>query len=422
MQAMPKLQVEARRRNPMPVITMFSGTFCNQEAAVEKLIERTGYQQVTDEQVVERAALLAGGEPKKIRAAFEAKTSVFNKFTHEKERSVAWLRLAVAELLSEDGLLIDGFTGQLIPREVSHVLRVCLIADVKSRISLASEILGLSEKSARHQIHIDDERRADWVQMLSRMRDPWAPGLFDIVAPTDKMEINQIVDLVEENLRSEVIQPTDASRRAAADFVLSARVGVALAKEGHNVDASARDGAVTLTINQNVLMLHRLQEELKEIAERVKGVDSVETRIGKGFHRADIYRKYDFDVPKLLLVDDEREFVQTLSERLLMRDVGSAVAYDGETALSMIDEEEPEVMILDLKMPGIDGIEVLRKVKQNRPEIEVIILTGHGSEEDRKVCMELGAFAYLQKPVDIDVLSETLKKAKEKMKQTKAGA
>ena len=100
-----------------------------------------------------------------------------------------------------------------------------------------------------------------------------------------------------------------------------------------------------------------------------------------------------------------------------MRDMGSAVAYDGQSALDMINEDEPEVMILDLKMPGIDGIEVLRKVKQTNPEIEVIILTGHGSAADREECMRLGAFAYLQKPVDIEKLSRTLKKANEKMRQ-----
>ena len=75
-----------------------------------------------------------------------------------------------------------------------------------------------------------------------------------------------------------------------------------------------------------------------------------------------------FEMPsKVLLVDDERDFVQTLSERLIMRDMGSAVAYDGESALTMIADEEPEVMILDLKMPGIDGIEVLRQVKIDQP-------------------------------------------------------
>ena len=111
---------------------------------------------------------------------------------------------------------------------------------------------------------------------------------------------------------------------------------------------------------------------------------------------------------------------QTLSERLVMRDMGPAVVYDGESALNLIKEDEPDVMILDLKMPDIDGLEVLRKVKQTRPEIEVIILTGHGNEADRKLCMELGAFAYLQKPLDINVLSDTIQKANEKIRRKKA--
>ena len=103
-----------------------------------------------------------------------------------------------------------------------------------------------------------------------------------------------------------------------------------------------------------------------------------------------------------------------------MRDMGSAVAYDGESALEVAREEEPDVMILDLKMPGIDGIEVLRRVKESQPEIEVIILTGHGSEADEKTCMELGAFAYLQKPVDVEELSATIKRANEKIQENRA--
>jgi CheY-like chemotaxis protein len=195
---------------------------------------------------------------------------------------------------------------------------------------------------------------------------------------------------------------------------------VALAREGHTVDVSAGNGAITLTINKHVLMLSRLRDELKSIAGQVAGVKSVETKVGKDFHKTDIYRKHDFEMPsKVLLVDDEREFVQTLSERLLMRDMGSAIAYDGESALNLIKKDEPEVIIVDLKMPGINGLEILRKVKETRPEIEVIVLTGHGNEEDRKLCMELGAFAYLQKPLDINVLSETIQQANEKIRQKK---
>jgi CheY-like chemotaxis protein len=239
----------------------------------------------------------------------------------------------------------------------------------------------------------------------------------------DKVDVPEATQLILKHYGRDVVRPTPESRQAVEDFRLAAQVEVALAKEGHSLQVEAENGAVFLTINKHVLMLSRLEEELKSIAGKLPGVRSLETRVGKNFHQADVYRRYDFELPsKVLLVDDEREFVQTLSERLLMRDMGSAVAYDGESALAMIHEheDEPEVMILDLKMPGIDGIEVLKRVKQTRPEIEVIILTGHGSEQDRKTCLGLGAFAYLQKPVDIDVLTETLKKANEKMRQNLA--
>jgi CheY-like chemotaxis protein len=239
--------------------------------------------------------------------------------------------------------------------------------------------------------------------------------------PTDKLNPEEVVQLVEKNLNRDIVRPSPESKQAARDFLLAAQAGVALAREGHNVGATAQKGVVTLTINKHVLMLSRLEDELRSIVSQVPGVLGVETRVGQGFHQEDIYRKFNFEAPsKVLLVDDEREFVQTLSERLLLREMGSAVAYDGESALSLIKEDEPEVMILDLKMPGIDGIEVLRRVKNSHPEVEVIILTGHGSEADRETCLNLGAFAYLQKPVDIDLLSETLKKANEKIRQIKA--
>jgi CheY-like chemotaxis protein len=399
----------------MPIITIFSGTFCGEEEVMREILKKTDYRRITDEDIVADAVEVSGMPDHKIRTAFSSKSSVFNKFTHEKERAMAWIRLSLARMLSEDRLMIHGFCGQMIPKEITHVLRICLISDMKHRISLATKT-GLSEKEAINTIRTQDEERTVWIHTLYQLKDPWDPSLYDIVIPTDKIDVQETVSLIENNIRSEVIKPTDASKKAAEDFLLAAKVDVALAKEGHSVGVKARDGSVTLTINKHVLMLSRLEEELKSIAENVPGVNSVETRVGKGYHKTDIYRKYDFELPKLLLVDDEREFVQTLSERLLIRDMGSAVAYDWESALDMVNEDEPEVMILDLKMPGIDGIEVLRQVKQKRPEIEVIILTGHGSENDRKTCMELGAFAYLQKPVDIDLLSDTLRKAKEKMK------
>lgn len=85
---------------------------------------------------------------------------------------------------------------------------------------------------------------------------------------------------------------------------------------------------------------------------------------------------------KVLLVDDEEEFVKALSERLQMRGLGSDLAFDGEQALQIVKDQEPDVMVLDLKMPGIDGMEVLRRVRKAYPQVQVIILTGHGTEKD----------------------------------------
>jgi two-component system response regulator CpxR len=404
----------------MSVITIFSGSFCKEEHVCRELQSITGYPFFSDREVVAEASRLSGVPEARLDRAFSARTSVFNKFTHEKERSIAYLRLAVAGLLSGDDVLISGFAGLLIPNEVSHVLRACLIADRKFRISLAAAEQGLQEKEASKVIHKQDEDRAVWVNTVFQKTDPWDASLYDIVIPMDKTEVAEAAALVVRSAGSDILKPTAASKRAVEDLLLASKVEIALLEEGHHVAVTAKSGHLNLTINKHVLMLSRLEEELQAIAGKVDGVKSVEPKVGKGFYQTDVYRKFDFELPsKVLLVDDEREFVQTLSERLLMRDMGSAVAYDGESALNMIAEDEPEVMILDLKMPGIDGIEVLRRVKESRSEIEVIILTGHGSEADRETCMNLGAFAYLQKPVDIEVLSETLKRANEKVQHAK---
>ena len=404
----------------MSIITLFSGGFCDESPVIDEVISRTGYRLVTDDQVVAEAGRLSEMAESKIMRAFSAGSSVFNKFTHEKERSIAFLRQALAELIPEDNALVTCFCGQLIPKAVSHSLRVCLIASLKYRIAAASREKGISEKEAAKLVQKREEDCAAWVDMLFNQSDPWDANLYDIVVPVDKMSPEEAAALITDNAVSDVVRPTESSKQALADFRLAAGTQVALAREGHNVDVTAQDGSITLTINKQVIMLSRLQDELRSIAEQVPGVRAVETKVGKGFHKSDIYRKHNFEMPsKVLLVDDEREFVQTLSERLMMRDLGPAVAYDGESALNLINEDEPDVMIVDLKMPGIDGFEVLRKVKETRPEIEVIVLTGHGHEEDRERCMQQGAFAYLQKPLDINELSEIIKQANEKIRRKK---
>ncbi|MEW6738802.1 MAG: response regulator [Nitrospirota bacterium] len=114
---------------------------------------------------------------------------------------------------------------------------------------------------------------------------------------------------------------------------------------------------------------------------------------------------------KVLLVDDEVDFVDTLAQRLKMRELLVDTVYDGEQALSFIKKIEPDVIVLDLKMPGLHGIEVLREIKRSSPQIQVIILTGHGTEKDEEEARRLGGFDFLRKPADIDLLVAKIKEA-----------
>jgi DNA-binding NtrC family response regulator len=111
---------------------------------------------------------------------------------------------------------------------------------------------------------------------------------------------------------------------------------------------------------------------------------------------------------KVLLVDDEVEFVSTLAERLGLRGIKAEVALDGEEALKKISINTPQVIVLDVMMPGVSGLEVLRRVKEDYPEIQVILLTGVGSTSDGVQGMRLGAFDFLMKPLQIEQLIQKI--------------
>ncbi len=107
---------------------------------------------------------------------------------------------------------------------------------------------------------------------------------------------------------------------------------------------------------------------------------------------------------KVLFVDDEIDFLETLLKRMKKRGVDVTGVGSGEEALSFLDTNQVDVVVLDVKMPGMDGIETLREIKRRHPLVEVIMLTGHANLEVAIEGMELGAFDYLMKPMDIDEL------------------
>ena len=115
--------------------------------------------------------------------------------------------------------------------------------------------------------------------------------------------------------------------------------------------------------------------------------------------------------PKLLLVDDEKDFVDTLAERLQLRGYHVLTAPDGESALQIIENDPPHLVVLDLLMPGISGLDVLQQVKARAPQLPVILLTGRGSAAEGAEGLQIGAYDYLMKPVNINELIRKMEEA-----------
>ncbi len=117
---------------------------------------------------------------------------------------------------------------------------------------------------------------------------------------------------------------------------------------------------------------------------------------------------------KMLVVDDETDFLETIVKRLKARNIEVTGAESGYQALELMGRQDFDVVILDVKMPGMDGIETLREMKKKKPLTEVIMLTGHASVESGIQGMQLGAFDYVMKPVALDELLEKVRQAYER--------
>ncbi len=117
---------------------------------------------------------------------------------------------------------------------------------------------------------------------------------------------------------------------------------------------------------------------------------------------------------KVLLIDDEKEFVEALGERLKNRGMEVATLTSAKEAVSKSDLGNYDAIVLDLQMPEMDGLEVLKAIKKIKPEMQIILLTGHATVEKGIEAMKLGAMDLLEKPADIDSITDKIKKASAK--------
>ena len=117
---------------------------------------------------------------------------------------------------------------------------------------------------------------------------------------------------------------------------------------------------------------------------------------------------------KILVVDDEQKFAKVLAERLGLRGFEAISVFDGASALAQLHEQPFDGIVLDLRLPDMDGIEVLRQTRKTFPNVKIVVLSGHATQQDFKICTELGATACFHKPAKIAELAKALLDVAEK--------
>jgi hypothetical protein len=267
---------------------------------------------ITDNDVFKAAADKFGEEQKNYEKAVFDSPSVFNSFTREKEISVAEIRCALSELL-QDKQIIYGFSSLLLPEKINHALKILTIAEQDYRISNASE-RGFDEKNAKKLINQADSKATEFCHHIKNT-GPWKPDLYDMVIAMDKTSVEKAYELILSQLANPVLNFNDESEKRLEEFRFESKAALELCKKGFDVDISASDSDLELTINKKVLFLSKLKNELQQAALEIDGVNNVEIKIGKHYYKADILANMEFTgSPRALLVDDEQDFVQTLSE------------------------------------------------------------------------------------------------------------
>lgn len=305
----------------MTILSLTSGLYCQAEAVGAAITAATGRPNVAESTLIQAAASLSGLGEDRIGRVFAAKTPFLARCTHAKDQGLAWLRLALATRLVEDeNLLLTGWCALLVPRRITHVLAVGLIADAASRLGVAAREGGLSAAEARQALEHSDTDHAAWTRLVTGQADPWDPALYDLLVPMDKTDPGAAAAWILDHQNDAAVRPTEASRAAARDFLLGAQVETVIAGHNHGVSVTARNGRVTLTINRRVLLLARLERHLRAVAMAIEGVTDVVTKVGRGFYQSDIYRQADFErTAHCLPTVETREFVQAQSERLERR-------------------------------------------------------------------------------------------------------
>ncbi|MBW1960766.1 MAG: cytidylate kinase-like family protein [Deltaproteobacteria bacterium] len=257
----------------MAVITISRGSFSHGKEIAETVAEKLGYECVAREILLEASQEFNISEIKLLHAIKDA-PSILDRFVYGREKYIAYIQAALLKHLRKDNVIYHGFAGHFFVKDIAHVLKVRIIADLEDRVRLVVKREGISVKEAERYVKKLDEQRKKWSKALYGI-DTADPSLYDLVIHVDKITVDEAAAIICHTVGLSHFQTTPQSRQAMDDLYLAAEVKATLIGLKPDIEVSAQDGFVTVKTSAPESQEIKLTEELKQIIERISGVKGV---------------------------------------------------------------------------------------------------------------------------------------------------
>jgi cytidylate kinase len=261
----------------MSIITISRGSFSKGKDVAEKVAKKLGYECVSRDVILEASKEFNIPEIKLVRAIHDS-PSVLNRFTHGNEKFIAFVQAALLEHFRKDNIVYHGLAGQFFVKDISHVLKVRIIADMEDRIRLEMEREGITRDEALRILKKDDEERRKWSKNLYGI-DTRDSSLYDLVIHIHKITVDDAADIICHAVGLKEFQTTPGSKKAMDDLALAAEVKAALIDIHREIEVSAKDGVVFVNTEAPLAQEQALVRNIKEAAKKVPGVREIKIRV-----------------------------------------------------------------------------------------------------------------------------------------------
>lgn len=262
----------------MAIITISRHSFSLGSTVAEKVARNLSYGCISREVLLEASEEYNIPEIK-LSHAIEFSPSIFDRLTYGKEKYVAYIQSALLRHVRKDNVVYHGLAGQFFLRDISHVLKVQIIADLEDRIKLYMEQMGETRKAATKFFKRLDNQRRKWGKNLYGI-DTWDSRLYDLVLHMQNMTSDEAADVICQTVRLKSFQTTPESQKKMEDMFLASEVKVALINLRPDVEVSVKDGLVRIkTMDEDEMERERIIGEIDDLVKKISGVKETEVQV-----------------------------------------------------------------------------------------------------------------------------------------------